>query len=161
MNQRSKEHHVIDAIFPIAVFFVFTASLLIVLLLAARIYSKTTTDSDRHFTDRTAFAYVMEKVRQNDTDGQLSIQTIDGTDCLALKSQTNSGTTITYIYVSDGALRELHVREGVEASLSDGSEISELQSMTISEVSPNLYEILLTDTDGNVMKLTLAERSGS
>ena len=79
MNQHSRQHHVIDAIFPIAIFFVFTASLLIVLLLAARIYSKTTIDSDKHFTDRTAFAYVMEKVRQNDTDGALSVQTIDGT----------------------------------------------------------------------------------
>ena len=68
---------------------------------------------------------------------------------------------MTYIYVSDGALRELHVREGVEASLSDGSEITKLQSMTISKISDNLYEIILTDTDGTSMKLTLTERSGS
>lgn len=161
MNQHTKQHHVIDAIFPIAVFFVFTASLLIVLLLAARIYSKTTVDADQHFTNRTAFAYVMEKFRQNDADGQISVQTIDHTDCLTLTSSTDSGTTMTYIYVSDGALRELHVREGVEASLSDGSEIVSLQSMTISEISTNLYEILLTDTDGTTMKLTLTERSGA
>ena len=161
MNQHSRQHHVIDAIFPIAIFFVFTASLLIVLLLAARIYSKTTIESDKHFTDRTAFAYVMEKVRQNDTDGALSVQTIDGTDCLTLTTSTDTGTTITYIYVNDGALRELHVREGINVSLTDGSEISELESMSISEVSPNLYEILMTATDGTSMKLTMAERSGS
>ena len=103
----------------------------------------------------------MEKVRQNDTNGALSVQTIDGTDCLTLTASTDIGTTITYIYVSDGALRELHVREGIDVSLTDGSEISELESMSISEVSPNLYEILMTDTDGTSMKLTLAERSGS
>lgn len=161
MKQRTRTHHVIDAMFPIALFFLFTASLIIVLLLAARIYSHTTQASGEHYNARTAYAYVMEKFRQNDSDGDISVETIDGTPCLTLNTETEQGSIVTYVYAHNHKLMELQVRPDVDFSLSDGSEIAALESLEINESSDGLFEFTFTGSDGSVMTMTLSERSRS
>ena len=61
MKLRNQQGHTIDLIFPIAVFFVFAASSLAVLLLAANIYSKQTADADANYMSRISLYYVNEK----------------------------------------------------------------------------------------------------
>jgi hypothetical protein len=159
MKTRQQYSHVIDAVFPIAVFFVFAASALTVLVLAAHIYTTTTTASDSHFTSRTAFAYIMEKVRQNDKDGGISIQNIQGTDCLALEHTTNDIHMTTYIYAYGDNLMELRVRDDIDFSLSDGSCITSVQDFEIQQLDSQLFAFTITTTDGQAFSMTFSERS--
>ena len=73
MRFRTKRRHMIDFLFPVALFFVFALSALTVLLLAARIYQSTTENSSLNYTSRTGLSYISEKIHQNDLGGHVSI----------------------------------------------------------------------------------------
>ena len=76
MRFQTRSRHVIDFIFPIALFFVFAASSLVVLILAADIYGSTTNQLQANDENRTALAYISEKIRQNDAGGAPEIATV-------------------------------------------------------------------------------------
>ncbi|MEY8516750.1 DUF4860 domain-containing protein [Lachnospiraceae bacterium 29-84] len=159
MKVRMQHRHVIDFTFPIAVFFVFAASSLVVLMLAANIYSTQTADANNNYMARTSLSYVNEKIRQNDTDGGISIQTLEGQECLALELSLDSASYTTYIYPYHGNLKELFIREGVEARLQDGRDIMEIQDFSIEEIQEGLFRLTSVDIDGKKASLIAAERS--
>ena len=97
MKPAASNRHMIDLIFPIAVFFVFTASALAVLTLSASLYRSQTAKAESHYMTRTSLAYVGEKIRQNDKDGGISIRTIEDRKCLALESSQDGIGYTTYI----------------------------------------------------------------
>ena len=69
MGFRLKRRHMIDFLFPVALFFVFALSALALILLSAGIYQSTTETSSLQYTARTALAYIGEKIHQNDENG--------------------------------------------------------------------------------------------
>lgn len=159
ISSRTQHRHVIDFIFPIAVFFVFAASSLAVLILAANIYSSQTAEADNNYAARTSLSYINEKIRQNDADGGISLQTIEGQPCLALESFLGDASYITYIYEYDGMLKELFIRSGIDISLSAGKDIMEVWDFSISEPEDGLLCFTSTDAKGNEITLITSERS--
>ena len=156
---RMQHRHVIDFIFPIAVFFVFAASSLAVLILAANIYSSQTAEADNNYAARTSLSYINEKIRQNDANGGVSLQTIEGRDCLALESSLDDASYTTYIYEYEGMLKELFIRDGVEFSLSAGKDIMEIKDFSMTEIRDGLFYFTSTDLNGNKITLITSERS--
>ena len=130
MKPAASNRHMIDLIFPIAVFFVFTASALAVLTLSAGLYRSQTAKAESRFMTRTSLAYVGEKIRQNDKDGGISIRTIEDRKCLALESSQNGIGYTTYIYAKDGMLCELLIRNDAALHLKDGTAIMEVNDFT-------------------------------
>ena len=159
MRFQTRQRHVIDLVFPIALFFVFAASALVVLILAADIYASTTNHFQVNDESRTALAYISEKIRQNDTDGALSIVTIEQTDCIALSQDFNGTLCTTYIYEYGGKLKELFIRNDAPVSLESGMDITEISSLSINKRPGNLYQFVVVDSQGRERDLTLAERS--
>lgn len=155
MRFRSKYSHVIDAVFPIAVFFVFAASALAVLMLSAKIYNSTTTSSADNYTSRTAFAYVSEKIRQSDVNGNISCETREGIDYLVLQNDTYT----TYIYAYDGELKELRLKDGVDASPDAGSDIAALKAFTVQEIADRVFRFDFTFDDGSTCSTVASGRS--
>ena len=159
MKLRNQQGHTIDLIFPIAVFFVFAASSLAVLLLAANIYSKQTADADANYMSRISLYYVNEKIHQNDKDGGVSIQSLEGQDCLALQTNLIDVLYTTYIYEHEGQLKELFIRNDVEAHLKDGKPIMEINNFTMDVIGEGLFRFSSVDPDGNTQSLITSERS--
>ena len=159
MKIQRQKHHVIDFIFPVALFFVFAVSALIVVLLATRIYQSTTEDSQEHYTSRTALSYISEKVRQNDESGAVSIGTLDGSDCLILTQKSGTTAYATYIYEYDGFLRELSVKEGSEPSPSAGEKILEADSFQSDTVADGLFRFTVTTPQSNDHSVTVGIKS--
>ena len=149
MRFRSQNRHVIDFIFPLAVFFVFAASSFAVLVLSANIYNTQTKESNSNYVARTSLAYVNEKIRQND----------EGRDCLVLAGNSDGIAYTTYIYEYDGSLKELFIRDGVSASLKSGKDIMELESFQMEEIEEGLFRFVFTDKDGRKSSSLVAERS--
>ena len=159
MKFRRSDKHAIDLIFPLAVLFVFAASSLLVLILSTHIYTGQIDHAKSNYQSYTTLAYITEKVRQNDTTGSVSIQKINGTSCLALKGTSDEFSYTTYLYVSDGWLKELLIRDGTKASLSAGKNIIEAKKLVIKELKPQVYQITVTAEDGTSDSRILAERS--
>lgn len=161
MNRTSR--HAIDLIFPISVFFVFVVSAIAVLVLSANIYKTTTSISESSFEARTASSYVLEKVRQSDTIGAISTDTIDGSDCLILKHAKESPDDVsytTYIYEYDNNLMELRLMEGADFDPSMGTEITPLNGFEILLLQDNLYKITFTSDSDDTYSINVGERSG-
>lgn len=159
MKLQTQKRHVIDFIFPMALFFVFAVSALIVVLLATRIYKSTTEESQEHYTSRTALSYISEKVRQNDASGSVSIGELDGTSCLMLTSNINDTTYTTYIYEHDGALKELSVKEGTPPSPSAGEFILKTDSFQAEALSHNLFRFTITTEKNKTHSVVVGVKS--
>ena len=161
MKFRTQHRHVIDFTFPIAVFFVFAASSLAVLMLAANIYSGQTADANNNYMARTSLSYVNEKIRQNDAMGGISIQTVEGQQCLVMEHQIADVSYSTYIYQYGGKLKELFIREVVDVRLQDGQDIMDVQGFSIEGIGEGLFRLTSVDADGNETSLIASERSTS
>ena len=155
MAIRKERKHTIDFIFPLAVLFVFAVSAFTVLLLSAHVYADQTARTQSDYQAATPLSYIREKVRQNDQNRAISVGTLDGVDCLILQSED----TYTYIYAYEGTLKELYIRDGVEAHTKDGKDILEIKDFQIQELSDGLLSISCQSSDGTEQSVILSERS--
>lgn len=167
--RRDKTNHLIDLIFPIAVFFVFAVSSLAVLVLAANIYENTTNTASRNFTTRTASAYIVEKVRQNDIYGQIEVIKEDGIDYLVFHHAKGSDTLAAdslaapaysiYIYAYEGQLREMRLAENMDPDPAFGTEIAPVAEFRPDIDDTGLMSFSFTFDDGEKSVIYAGERS--
>lgn len=140
----------IDFVFPIAIFFIFTISALIVILFAAKVYQHTVHDAAINYNANTSIAYVREKIHQHD-NGQISLGKFKGYDAIIMKEDLAGTTYATYIYAAEGSLRELFIKDGTEESFqaTSGQTILEVRDFTVTSTRSNLFTFTCTDSDGN------------
>lgn len=150
MNNKKIKQHTIDFIFPIALFFVFAASSLAVLILSANIYKNITESSEVLFTSRTCLSYITEKIRQNDEGGvgHIYLDSFDGHPSLVMEQTMGEQNYYTYIYEDDGVLRELFIQDGASASAKNGTAIMEVSSFHMEEAAPGLLRFSCS-SEGN------------
>lgn len=156
MKFHSNKKHVIDLIFPIALFLVFAASALLVILLAANIYQRTTAMAEVNYESRTALSYVTEKIHQGDAGGEITIGTFDGHDSIIIGQNYGSQHYQTYIYEDEGILRELFIQEGTKASAADGREITEVHQLQMEQLADGLFRFTCVGADGKELNAVAA-----
>ena len=147
---KNRQNHTIDVLFSIALFFVFSATTLVVLLLSANIYKGVVADAENNFQTGTALSYITEKVRQHDENGNESIYltTFDNQEALAIAQTFHDTTYVTYIYEMNGELKETFIQEGIPASASAGTTIMEIGSLEITQINSNLLRISCASQSG-------------
>ena len=147
---REKDNkHIIDVLFVLALFGAFVVSAIFIISIGANIYSKTMSNMDSNFNSRTAVAYINEKIRQSDSDGAISISSLDGEEALLITSLVNDIEYETYIYEHEGVLRELMVRSDITLSADAGQEILAVNDFSIEKISDSLFKfnIIMTDDE--------------
>ncbi len=149
----------IDSIFVMILFFLFALTAFVLVMIGVRQYQSTADSMNYNYEVRTATSYLREKVRQNDSHAAISIDNIEDTDVLALKSEVNGIVYYTYIYYYDGYLRELYVQDGSSYSLNTGQQIIELSSFDLSEATNRLITVTITDTWGGTTDMYLSVNS--
>lgn len=155
MRFKQKQNHMVDFLFPVALFFVFTLSALTILLLATKIYRSTIEDSSLNDTARTSLAYISEKIHQNDNKDSVSVGTFDGCDALILKQTHENETYDTYIYAYNNELKELFLKEGISAEASSGKTILQIESFTIEPLSDNQIRFHCVDSNGKEASIVI------
>lgn len=148
MRNSLRRNHMIDLLFPIALFFVFTVSAIVVILLATRIYQSTADTSFRNDTARTALTYISERIHQNDSLGGISLGNYDGCEALILTHSEEQAGYTTYIYVHEGQLKELFIKNGVSPSASVGKTIISVEDFLMEEIDMGLYRFSCLNIDG-------------
>ena len=98
MRERTERKHVIDFLFPLALFFVLTATSVALVVLASGTYSRQVQDSEDSFASRTALSYVTEKIHQADEYGAVYAGTFDGQDAIVIRQTYSEQTYVTYLY---------------------------------------------------------------
>lgn len=163
MNQ--ERHFIVDILFVLALFGLFTVSALMLVMVGSEVYRYTVEDMGSNYETRTSVAYITEKVRQNDNiiaDGaasaeqNISISELAGEPALMLSQNYNGETYSTYLYLHDGNLKELFMKSGSylgEDTLAAGQDIMELSDFSMEQAADNLLSIQLTTTEGETHKI--------
>ena len=150
MRKQFATNRQIDFVFPVMIFFAFTLSALIVILFAAQVYQHTIEDAAMNYNANTSLAYIREKIHQHD-NGRVSVGSFDGCDSIIMKEKLAGELYDTYIYASDGTLRELFIKDGTINNFSpeSGQAILEVQEFSVSKEKDDLLSFVCVDKDGH------------
>lgn len=135
-----------EIIFPVILFLVFTLSALFVILFAARTYQRIVEQSNSEYDKSTALNYISRKIYAADEYGNISTGKLNNEiEALTINEDINGSPYITYIYVYDGALRELF-------TANNGNEINPMGGTVLFAADSFIPEI-----DGNLLSLTITK----
>ena len=123
----------IDTVFVLIIFSVFALSVLMVLMLGAKVY-KNMTDMTREGQDeRTLLSYIWTKVKNNDEAGSIYIGEFSGLPALCFDENINDTKYQTVIYHYKGWVYELFSEIGDEFLPEDGIKIMQINDLTFEE----------------------------
>lgn len=148
----NENKHIVDVLFVLALFGVFAASALMLVTLGANVYKQTVAHMDENYEERTAYAYITEKIRQNNTDGAISVEELEGAPALVFTQHVSDVEYCTYLYFYDGYLKELSLRKDTYAGsnlLSAGQDIVPLAAFSIDSVQDNLIKLRIYTENGD------------
>lgn len=159
MGTKAAHHHMTDLLFTLALFCVFAASALMVVLIGANVYKSTVRQMDDGFTERTSLTYVATKLRQNDTAGAVHLEELAGGSALVLDQTVDGVTYQTWIYHYDGALRESFVEAGSPVEPEFGWHILDVAGFGVEE-SEGMLLLRSVDEEGNATSQWVFPRCG-
>ena len=153
------QNHIIDLLFTLALFCVFAATSLAVVIIGANVYKNTVSKMDNNFRVRTSAAYISEKIRQNDKVGAVYVSQIQKEPALVLEQEHEENIYQTWIYSYEGTLREVFTEKGTDILPSDGQEIMQIQDLEIRKLLDNLIEFSVIGEDGKTTTQLICLRS--
>ena len=155
MQQRKR--FIVDILFVLALFGVFTVSALVLVTIGADVYHHTVLDMNSNFETRTAVTYITEKVRQNDVytedgTGTACLTTLNDMPALMLTRTVDEENFCTYLYFHEGYLKELYIEKGFSFggnTLDAGTEIIELSALNMERLTPKLLSVEIKTADNH------------
>ncbi len=156
---KNERRHIIDFLVPLALFFAFALSALIVILFATRVYKSTVENSAANYTARTALSYVTEKIHAGDEEEAVTVGEFDGCSALLLRSEIEGESYLTAIYFDGGALTELFMKEDAETSADAGTALLKLSAFSVTQVADRLFLVECVDENGHKESAYIATRS--
>ena len=102
----------------------------------------------------------LEKIRQADAEGAVSIGTFEGNPALILSSEVNGIVYHTYIYEYHGMLKELMERSDISLSASAGQDILAMERFEITAVNDHLVQCTMKNPEENTISFYICIRSG-
>lgn len=152
--------HMIDIIFSLALFCVFTASALLVVLIGAKVYKSASAAMNENFDTRTSLTYIATKIRQNDAAEAVFLTELDGAPALAIEQEIDGDRYRTYIYHFDGELREIFAASESDVHAFDGQAIMDLAGLKMEDRGGNLLRFTSVDGNGREISLNISPRCG-
>lgn len=134
----------IDTLFLLALLGVFLVSVLFVILFGARIYKKTTAQSDKNFNIRTSVAYITEKIRKADGNNI----TVSDNSRIEINENIGSFAYVTYLYFDEGRIKEVTMLEGDTFYEDYGTAIISANSFSATKIN-NLIKVSIVTTDND------------
>ncbi len=151
----------ISDLFPILLFLIFTLSALGVVMISAQLYRSIVNKAGSVLDADIASNYIVEKFRSQDESDKIKVSDFKGHDAVKLIQDGSEGTFVTCIYVYDGYLRELYVKESELESCSEDSGVTilEIKEMDIEELAENVLEVNFIGEDNNISKAVVSVKS--
>lgn len=152
-SMKVQKKFIVDILFVLALFGVFTLSALMLVSVGAEVYQHTVNDMSGNYESRTSVSYITEKIRQNDSiisEQNIGITVISGKQALMLTQEMNGEVYYTYLYLHDGYLKELLMQSGSylgEDTLAAGHKIMKLTDFRLEQPRNDLFLIRLTTSE--------------
>ena len=160
MNPASNKRHVIDTVFVICLLLLFLLSALTVIAIGANIYKKNVAQTSENYAQRVSIAYVTEKVRQSDKEGNVFVEELFGQNVLVFQQTVKGDLYNTYIYSYDGYLMELFARADLNNFYPQtGQKILRIHSFDVEKRNDHLLSATVTEEDGSSETVFIAIHS--
>lgn len=156
---REERHHSIDILFVISLFAVFALSVVMLTGTGARVYERIVNNMEINHNERTTFSYLVNKIRQSDEEGKISVGKFAGIDSLIITEEIDNVNFCTYLYYYDGNLKELFIRQAQDMDPKYGTDILALDSFYVEQKSDSLYELFFNAKGNDTEKLFVHVRS--
>lgn len=156
---REERHHSIDILFVISLFAVFALSVVMLTGTGARVYERIVNNMEINHNERTTFSYLVNKIRQSDEEGKISVGKFAGIDSLIITEEIDNVNFCTYLYYYDGNLKELFIRQAQDMDPKYGTDILALDSFYVEQKSDSLYELFFKAKGNDTEKLFVHVRS--
>ncbi|MDO4582437.1 MAG: DUF4860 domain-containing protein [Bacillota bacterium] len=161
MKSRIAANHMIDGIFALLLFLIFTASVLLVLTSGTRVYRDTVDKSAANFSERSLVAYLTAKVHHHDNQGAIELAQFGDGTALLLNEDFEGVEYATYIYIYDGYVRELYMEKALGLGAESGEPVMAAQSLELrAEPERSLLHISCTGDSGRELQSVVYVRSG-
>ena len=146
-----KKRTSISDIFPVALFLIFTFSVMFFVIISVQLYRSIVKHSGSAEDTDIAARYMVEKIRSHDELGNISVTDYMGHEAVRLDKMVKDQPYVTYIYVYNGTLRELYVEESELSNCTEdsGTEILEISDMDIEKISDDLLRFNFSGNDNN------------
>ncbi len=154
-----KERHVVDLLFVIALMFLFAFSAIMLIALGADVYQKNVDTMQINYDRRTASAYLIQKVRQSDESGSVSIGELKGNKALILTNAVGERDYSTWLYLYDGMLCEQLMRSDMTPMPQAGQEILPVEGFDVTFAADDLLQIKLVLENGEKESFFVGLRS--
>ena len=162
MKKSMDNRHTVDMLFVIALLFLFAMGALMLIALGSSIYKRSVTTLSENYDRRTAYAYITEKLRQYDSEGNISTDIFNKSGALRIDTTIGAVDYVTYLYEYDGSLMELFSRADVGNLLPEsGQRIMDINDLVISRKGDGILVITITLTDGQDLTFIATKRSGT
>lgn len=142
-----EKKHNINLVFTLVLLGIFALSALSVAVLGAQVYGRTAEQMNNNFNTRTSLIYITEKIRQC-PGKNIEIKDVDGSQALVLSQKVDGKNYESWIFSSNGKLREVMVPNGSKVKAVDGQEIMDIGSFDL-ELKGNLLEIIILNDNGD------------
>lgn len=149
MNDAKQKNpaHVIDILFVLALFCIFTSASLIVVFIGADVYRSTITRMDTSFEINTSLMFLATNVRKHDAT---FIDSIQGQPALVLQQDINGQIFETWLYHHNGFINEffIHSENRDALNLYFGQPIIEVYSFNMEMVTNELLALYASTQEG-------------
>lgn len=135
-----KTNHGLDVLAGLLLLCAFAAGLFFALASGARIYKDISRVLEEQYAARTALGYVTTKLHQSDAAGAVSLGALDGTPALLIRETQDGAAYVTYVYYSDGYIRELFCPAEAQLTPADGLPVVAAERLDFS-MAGNLVRI--------------------
>ncbi len=147
MHFQNENRHMVDVLFVLSLFCVFAFSALMLVMIGADVYKKTASNMDTNYASRISYAYLSEKIRQNDRADSFSIGTYGGSDAFMISEEINGTTYYTYLYQYDGKLRELFTNTPDTLNPGAGQAIMDCSEFSVVTLDDHLFCFSMTTSE--------------
>ena len=150
--------HTTDILFTLALFCVFAACALMVVVMGADVYRKGADEMQQNFDTRTSIAYISTKLRQNDLADGVYFDEIDEIPALVLAQEIDGVMYNTYLYSYGGSLMEQFTLQSLDPDPQAGRPIMALSELQCETFQNGLLRVTVTQPDGSRKSLLYAPR---
>lgn len=150
----------VNVLFTMLLFLVFVMCALFTVLIGGRVYENINIRNEKDYTGSVALGYLANKVRQADSEGAVSVITVDGTEVLELAQDSGESPYVTWIYYKDGSICELFTNPEYGLGLEDGLSIIDCGGLLLEQDGNLLTFTTVSEGQEDKKSLTLSLRSG-
>lgn len=150
--------HSVDGIFTFALISIFAILALLIVVIGTKVYKDIVETSQINNEVRSSLSYVSNKVRSNDGEGTITIDTKDGMDVLRIGHEYDGEPYETIIYFYEGAIYEYFGTSIMDFSPSYGEKIIEVSDFSMRGEKGILY-FKITDEIGKDYEIHVAIRT--